>query len=168
MADLPGLVTRDHDELESALLALGDPVTERFDSASLIETAQLVLSIHVTAETGVMLTAARRARSTSHATSILRLLETARDDHGEQCAMLDRVARTCPGTPEWSEAVLELQVLALDHRWRAPRALDELREALDAEAFESLAGEYATTRLMAFSVVPRSRRQPSSYELALA
>jgi hypothetical protein len=150
MIDLPGLVRRDHDDLDAVLATLIDPATPASETAELLDTAQLVLAVHVTAETRVLLEAAQYTTGDAM-TAILAILDGLRREHGQQADLLRRAGQIAPATPAWYEQLIEVRALALDHRWRAPRALERMRERLPEISFHAFAADYATWRLVALS-----------------
>lgn len=144
VVDLCGLVRRDHEDLDRALLAMVEPHKTRETLLGLLNGARLALSAHIEAETEVMQVFMTRSPSRL---GMRKHLDEIASQHRAQDAALHAIRNTSPGTTSWYFRVVELRVLVLDHASREPYLRAALSEHISDEDNRQLARDYATERL---------------------
>lgn len=144
MVDLSGLVRRDHEDLDRALLAMVAPRMTRETLLGLLDGARLSLSAHIEAETEVMQVFMSRSPSRL---GMGKYLNEIASHHRAQHEALHAIRETSPGTTSWYFRVVELRVLVLDHTSREPFLRAALAEHISLDDNQQLARDYATARL---------------------
>jgi hypothetical protein len=141
--DVYGLVRRDHDDLDRALVVMADPTTATDELAPLLDIFRLALSVHVAAEAKVFATL---LEAVARPDALRRVVAEAREEHAEQHRLVDALGAARPGSERWYALVLELRVLVLDHATRAELARWTLQD-LEPLVHRRLAHDYATERM---------------------
>jgi hypothetical protein len=144
MVDLCGLVHRDHEDLDRALLAMVEPRASRESLLALLDGARLALSAHIEAEAEVM--QVFMARSPSRI-GVRRCVGEITSQHRSQDQALNAIRDTTPGSTSWYFRVLELRVLVLDHASRESLMRATLAEHISLDDHRQLARDYATARM---------------------
>jgi hypothetical protein len=140
--DFVALVSRDHDDLDRALVAMVTPETKTEELSELLDSLRLALAIHVAAEDKVM-----RVVLLHHDTPALRdLVVRSRNEHRRHQASADALCGLRPGTEPWCASVLELRVAVLEHASRAELVRWTLAQHLTRGRGRTLAADYATER----------------------
>lgn len=142
--DVCALVRRDHEDLDRALSAMVDPMTQPSELSNLLEVFRLALAVHSAAEANVMDTLIDRA-GVPRTLSILAM--QSRVEHVAQRAAAESLSFVRPGSIAWYSHALELRVLVLDHASRADQLRWTLQEHVPTTLQQSLAGTYATQRM---------------------
>lgn len=150
VVDLSGLVRRDHEDLDRALLAMIAPRETRETLRGLLDGAQLALSAHIEAEQEVM--QVFMARSPSRL-GMRKYVNEIAAQHRAQDEALRAIRDTSPGTTSWYFRVVELRVLVLDHTSREPYLRAALAEHVSVDDNRELARDYATARLRQLSLM---------------
>ena len=141
--DFVHLVTRDHDDLDRALVAMVTPGAPREELSELLDSLRLALAIHVAAEDKVM-----RGLLLHHDAPALRdMVARLRTEHRRQQATADALCDIRPGSEPWNASVLELRLAVLDHASRAELVRWTLSAHLARGRGRRLAADYATERL---------------------
>ncbi len=144
MVDLCGLVRRDHEDLDRALLAMVEPHTSREALLGLLDGARLSLTSHIEAETEVMQVFVARSPSRARVRAFVTEIAA---QHRAQHAALDAIRDAAPGSTGWYFRVLELRVLVLDHTSREPFMRTALSDHISIDENRQLARDYASARL---------------------
>jgi hypothetical protein len=144
MLDVCALVRRDHEDLDRALVAMVDPLTEPTELSNLLDVFRLALAVHSAAEAN-MLDALLGWGGSPRTLGILAM--QTRVEHAGQRAAAESLAMMRPASIAWYSHALELRVLVLDHSSRSDHMRWTLDEHVPASIQQGLAGEYATQRM---------------------
>ncbi len=163
MIDFLALVTRDHHDLECTL----DELLAAETAAQLrtaLDGVRLGLTAHAEAEDIVLEIALSNVPHRDHLRS---LIGDTRAAHLGQEGALAALVCTPPGSQRWRERAVDLRELVRDHAsYEEIHVIPAIR-ALAPEAYQRLAGQFATERLRQLAML-----QPSAPifvpELALA
>lgn len=163
MTDFLMLVTRDHHDLECALDELLHAETVA-QLRSALDGVRLGLTSHAEAEDIVLEIA---IRGSTHRDVLRSLIGEAREAHLVQEGALASLVCTPPGSQRWRDRAGDLRELVRDHAsYEEAHVIPAIR-ALAPEAYQRLAGQFATERLRQLAML-----QPSAPiyipELALA
>ncbi len=161
MTDFLTLVTRDHHDLECAIdEMLGASTLAELRTA--LDGVRLGLTAHAEAVDIVLFQAIRHEPERD---VLERLIGTSRTAHLAQEGALAALVCTVPGTAHWRDRAFELRELVRDHAsFEEVHVIPAIRE-LAPDAYERLAGKFATERLRQLAML-----QPSApiYMLELA
>lgn len=150
VVDLSGLVHRDHEDLDRALVAMVEPHATRETLVALLDGTRLALSAHIEAETEVM--QVFMARSPSRI-GVRPYVGDIAAQHRCQDEAFSAIRETTPGSTSWYFRVLELRVLVLDHTSREPLLRAALSQHISLDENRQLAREYAAARMRLLSMM---------------
>lgn len=142
--DFCALVKADHDDHERALSAMVDPATPPDELSNLLDTLQLALAIHGTAEAKVL---DLLRSSVRHPRDLGLAVAEARLEHVAQRSGTHELTRIRPGSLGWYERALVFRVRMDEHARRTEETLRKLRDYIPVDVQRRLAGEYATERM---------------------
>jgi len=164
MTDFLSLVTRDHHDLESAIDALLS-ATSIVELRTALDGVRLGLTAHAEAEDIVLYQA---IRNEVHRDELEYLIGQARAAHLAQEGALATLVCAAPGTVQWRERAIELRELVRDHAsYEEINVIPAIRQ-LAPDAYEKLAGKFATERLRQLAMLQPSAPIYMVSELAQA
>jgi hypothetical protein len=151
--DILVLLRRDHEDLARGLEALLAPNASIAQIRTALDGARLGLTAHAEAEDIVF---AHAVRQSSERRALNMIVDEASQSHKLQEVALASLVCAPLGTPAWYDNARWLRDLVNDHAsYEEKYVLPEIRE-LAPEAYEHLAGRFATERLRQLSMLAPS------------
>ena len=148
--DFLALLRRDHHELDRGLAALVQPPEEDAELGGTLEGVRLGLSAHIEAEDIVLSHALERCGDRA---TLEPLIERARRAHHAQERALSALLRVPPRTPAWRDLAVRLRALVRDHAHSEEQTLVPTLRSRVPALYASLAGAFATQRLLRLGTV---------------
>ena len=163
--DLLTLLGRDHQDIAMGLADLARPATTIGNLRSMLDGVRLGLLAHAEAEDIVFHHALMRSNQSP---SLVGLIEDGHGAHRAQQSALGSLVSQQPCTPTWRDWAVQLRDLVVSHATHEEDViLPALRAAVPAPVWASLAGEFATQRLVQLGMLQPSAPIMSYQQLAL-